>query len=80
MNNGSSRWPLGGIGKTSLTRKLATGWRDHHLVDLTSIDDAVRVDETVARILSIATAPIPTLKGPGSRTVSAELLGAGPCH
>jgi predicted ATPase/DNA-binding SARP family transcriptional activator len=45
---------LGGVGKTSLARRIASDWRAHHLVDLTSIDDAARVDETVARSLRIA--------------------------
>jgi DNA-binding SARP family transcriptional activator/predicted ATPase len=50
---------LGGVGKTSLARARATGWHDHHVVDLTSIDDAARVDETVARTLRIAATPNP---------------------
>jgi len=45
---------LGGVGKTSLARTIADGWRDHHVVDLTAVDDPARVDETVARSLRLA--------------------------
>ena len=50
---------LGGVGKTSLARTVAADWPHHHLVDLTSIDDAARADETVARTLRIAATPNP---------------------